>query len=69
MKLKINLDRILFERKISQTDLVRASGLSFGTINNLVNGKNKGLTLDTIGKLCSTLEVPVEQLIVADNDH
>ena len=69
MKLKLNLDRILFERRIRQIDLAEQSGLSMGTVNAIANNRYRRIDLETLAKLCSTLEVPVEQLIVADNDH
>jgi len=60
--------KTLFDRKISKTELTKRTGLSKATIAKM--GKNESVTLDVIGRICSELQVPIEDVveIIQDSD-
>ena len=66
--LKIRLNEILQERGSTQSWLAKKSGVNRMTIGKIVSGDTR-VSLSTIEKIWLALEVPVEQLIVADNDQ
>ena len=48
---------ILHERKMTQLELVKMTGLSQTTISALVSGKSKQIRYDTLDRICRALEV------------
>ena len=48
---------ILHERKMTQLELVKMTGLSQTTISALVSGKSKQIKYDTLDRICKALEV------------
>lgn len=55
------------------TELQKRSGVSLQALYNIINRKNEGMRLDTIAKLCKTLDCEIDELIVikkgeADNE-
>lgn len=48
---------ILHERKITQSELAKMTGLSQNTISSLVSGKSKQIRYDTLDRICKALEV------------
>lgn len=48
---------ILHERKITQSELAKMTGLSQTTISALVSGKSKQIRYDTLDRICKALEV------------
>ncbi|MDA2918222.1 helix-turn-helix transcriptional regulator [Desulfobacterota bacterium AH_259_B03_O07] len=60
--IRCRLSRILGDRRISQKELSRKSGLSTYTINKFYNEKWKGVDRTTMIKLCETLNVQVGDL-------
>lgn len=48
---------ILHERKITQSELAKLTGLSQNTISSLVSGKSKQIRYDTLNRICKALEV------------
>ena len=57
-KIKLHLHELC----ITQSQLAKLSGLSFGTINRVLNGKQK-LMPNTLQKIASTLNVSLSQLL------
>lgn len=51
----------IYESGISQSELARLSGLSFGTINRIINGKQK-LMPNTLAKIAKALNVSVADI-------
>ena len=47
------------ERNISINKLCTMSGVTQSTVNNIVSGRNKSVTISTIKKLCDGLEMPI----------
>jgi DNA-binding Xre family transcriptional regulator len=59
--------REVLERKgISQSDLARGSGVSFATINRLCTNATAMVSLETLDKLATTLEVEPGELIARE---
>ena len=48
---------ILHERKMTQLELVKMTGLSQTTISALVSGKSKQIRYDTLDRICKALKV------------
>lgn len=62
---KLNLYEIRRQRGISQLELSKRSGVSYGYISELENGI-KSPTIDTICKLAKALEVDPSELFTCD---
>lgn len=52
------------ERKMSQQELVRKSGVSRGTISALENGTMRATTTKTLVAIADALEVTVDQIFL-----
>ena len=48
---------ILHERKMTQLELVKMTGLSQTTISALVSGKSKQIRYETLDRICRALKV------------
>lgn len=48
------------ERDISINKLCTMSGVTQSTVNNIVSGRNRSVTISTIKKLCDGLDMPIE---------
>lgn len=68
-KIKCHLSRILGERRISQLQLARISGLSTYTINKYYHENWKGIDEATLVKLCRALKVQVGDLFEYVDNH
>lgn len=51
---------------IKRTDIIRETGISSATLANM--SANKGVSTETIGKLCSYLKCQPEQIMEFIND-
>lgn len=51
----------LDQRELSQSDLSRLSGLSQGTISNIISG-TRGRGTDSLAAIAKALKLPVEQI-------
>jgi putative transcriptional regulator len=60
--IKCHLSKILGERRISQRELARMSGLSNFTINKFYNERWQGIDQYTLVKLCKALSIQVGDL-------
>jgi len=60
--IRCRLSRILGDRRISQRELAKKSGLSTFTINKFYNEKWVGVDRETMVKLCEALGVQVGEL-------
>jgi len=56
------LNEILKERKRGVRELARATGLTVTTISRICNNRNRGITLDVVGKICSELGIQPGEL-------
>ena len=53
------LSALMGERRISQRELQRRTGLSYTTINELYHDRAKRLDFETLDKLCRALDCQV----------
>lgn len=54
---------ILHERKMTQLELVKMTGLSQTTISALVSGKSMQIRYDTLDRICKALEVTPDDIL------
>ena len=59
MKIKVNLSKILGERRLKSADLAKKSGLSRYAIYELYHERTKGIQFETLAKLCKALGRPI----------
>ena len=60
---------ILHERKMTQLDLVKMTGLSQTTISALVSGKSNQIRYDTLDRICKALEVTPGDILHYKKSH
>lgn len=67
MKIILNLKKIRFQKRISQNELSKISGLSQSLISNIEKSK-KSPTLVTLEKIMNALDVQLYELIQIEED-
>lgn len=60
---KINLHRLLADRKMTQSELAERTGIRPSTICDMYNNTCSFLKIDNIDKICSALECTIQELI------
>ena len=63
MPAEFQLQQLLTEKGMSQSELARRTGISFTTINAIANNKTKQVQLETLDLLAEVLEVEIGDLI------
>ena len=53
------------ERDITVNRLCTLSGVTQSTVNNLVSGRNRSVTISTIKKLCDGLDITIQVFFVS----
>ncbi|MFM1524456.1 MULTISPECIES: helix-turn-helix domain-containing protein [Helcococcus] len=64
MKLELNYNKlwkVLIDKNMSKTDLIKQSGLSSATLNKLSKGEN--VNTRSLLKICETIDVKLEDII------
>ncbi len=61
--MKITLNQILDERKISQNQLAKDTGISTTTLRNLNHNRTTRISFDVLEKICSYLNCGVEDIL------
>lgn len=59
------IKHIMIDSDIRQADIVARTGQSKGTISNLLNCKNKNITLDTLLMLCNAIDCQLDISIIS----
>lgn len=54
------IKHIMIDSDMKQADIVEKTGQSKSTISNLLNGKSKNITLDTLLMLCNAVNCQLE---------
>ena len=68
MEIKVNLDRVLLERKMTLTQLSDKVGITIANLSNLKTGKAKAIRFTTLAALCETLDCqPCDLLEYTEN--
>ncbi|MFC0559702.1 helix-turn-helix domain-containing protein [Halalkalibacter alkalisediminis] len=71
-RVKSNLKYILDEREISIRKFAEMSGLQYETLRRLYNDTAKQYQRDTIGIICKTLDISIQDLLKLEHvkkDH
>lgn len=61
--IKIHLSRILGERRWTQADLARKTGIRANTISELYNELVERVNLEHLDKICEVLECDIEDIL------
>jgi DNA-binding Xre family transcriptional regulator len=61
--INIKLRELLWERNVSGFELHKATGISQSKISEIVRGKRKNITLDTIERICLFLNCKINDLV------
>jgi len=61
--IKIHLSRILGEKRITQAELARQTGIRPSTINDIYNEIAERLNIDYLDRICEYLECNITDLI------
>lgn len=56
MAIKVNLDLLLVQRKVSLTQLAKEVGITLSNMSLLKTGKVRGIRFSTLDAICRTLE-------------
>lgn len=56
MPIRVNLDRILLDRKMSLTELAQAVDITLANLSILKTGKARAIRFSTLSNLCRTLK-------------
>lgn len=63
MRIVNNLDRLMWERRISNAELARKSGVNAAHIGLIRNNPRANTTIETMEKICNALGVGLNDLI------
>jgi putative transcriptional regulator len=63
MAIRVTLDRILLERRMSLTDLAAKVDVTLANLSILKTGKAKAIRFSTLNKLCRVLECQPGELL------
>lgn len=64
--MKINIKTIMDKKNISRYKLAKQLDMTYPTVDNLYKGKTTSIKLDTLEKLCDTLECNPQDILVRD---
>ncbi|GAA0532363.1 putative transcriptional regulator [Rhizomicrobium palustre] len=63
MAIKLNLDRVMFERKVSLTELADRIGITLANLSILKNNKARAIRFSTLDALCRALDCQPGEII------
>lgn len=69
MSIRINLDVVLAQKKMSVTELSEKVGITMANISILKNGKAKAIRFTTLDKICEVLECQPGDILEYTNDE
>lgn len=64
MGIRVNLDRVLLDRRMSLTELSEKVGVTLANLSILKTGKAKAVRFSTLEKLCEVLECQPGDILV-----
>lgn len=67
--IKVLLSTRLGERRWTQADLARKTGIRPATINLLYHGLAERVKIEDLDKICSVLNCRLDELIIRTEDH
>lgn len=68
MPVRLRLREILEERGISQRELARRMNIRSSTVSHLCSDKVNAAYFDTLEQICKTLDIPLHELIVLEEE-
>ena len=68
MPIRVTLDRMLLERRMSLTELCDRVGITMANLSILKTGKAKAVRFSTLEALCEVLECQPGDLLSFDDD-
>ena len=63
---KARIIELCHERDITINKLAIVSGVTQSTLNNIVSGRNRSVTVSTLKKLCDGLEISIRDFIASE---
>jgi len=69
MAIRVNLDRILLERRMSLTELAEKVGITLANLSILKTGKARAIRFSTLEALCETLDCQPADLLEYEPDE
>ncbi|MAP95095.1 MAG: transcriptional regulator [Ponticaulis sp.] len=69
MSIRVTLDRVLLDRRMSLTELSDRVGVTLANLSILKTGKAKAVRFSTLEALCRELECQPADLLVYDDDE
>ena len=66
--IKINLDMVMLQRKMSLTELSERVGITMANLSTLKTGKAKAIRFSTLLALCESLDCEPGDLIQLEED-
>ena len=64
MPIRVNLDRVLLERRMSLTELADRVGVTIANLSILKTGKARAIRFTTLSALCRELECQPADLLI-----
>lgn len=61
--IKINLSRLLGERRMTQAELAQKTGIRAATVNELYHDMAERVSLEHLDKICAVLNCELHELI------
>lgn len=68
LAIRIQLDRVLADRRMSLTELSEAVGVTIANLSILKTGKAKAVRFTTLEKICRVLECQPGDILVYDEE-
>ena len=68
MSIRVTLDRVLLDRRMSLTELSERVGVTLATLSILKTGKAKAVRFSTLEALCRELDCQPGDLLVFDDE-
>ena len=69
MTIRVNLDRVLLERRMSLTELSSRVGITLANLSILKTGKARAVRFSTLDALCRELECQPADILVYKPDE
>ncbi|GGX75517.1 transcriptional regulator [Litorimonas cladophorae] len=69
MAIKVNLDRVLLDRKMSLTQLADQVGITLANLSILKTGKARAVRFSTLDALCRELDCQPADILVYEPDE
>lgn len=68
MAIRVNLDRLLLDRRMSLTELAARVDLTLANLSILKTGKARAIRFSTLDAICQALECQPGDILMRDDD-